>query len=263
MKSIYTSSINIPIPPVSGDVDINPSSVGIEVLPSVALFDRNTNSNANRSYDDGNIVRNKRKSLKIDSVSLTEYCLDRLSEIRRINELSHTPSAYSCLMSFIGFLAPLVYENDRHEVDAYTKFIHEYMKELYCARIAKKKEGVRVRASGHNKNNSWGEVIYSFVRCGLVHNMNVTGKKNNNQEQIKVMLTHEAFRCKDCRVYKFGSYDKAQLVVGNDETIVLVINAFDLCDAVRKAIIRMFQKAKVRASARRVLKLHPIIRQIS
>ena len=151
----------------------------------------------------------------------------------------------------------------KHEVDAYTKFVHEYIKEMYCARVVEKKPGVQVRVSGHNKNNSWGEVIYSFVRCGLVHNMNVTGKKNNIQEQIKVVLTHVPFQGKDCRVYKFGSYDKARLVVGNDEAVVLVINAFDLCDAVRKAIIRMFQKSKVRASACRVLIQRPIVKQIS
>ena len=264
MQNIYTNSINKSVPSISADVDIDFSSFGITGVPDNTLFNHAGKSNATVSRCHSNIAQtNKHKSPKIDAVSLTEYCLQRLSEIRQINELSHTPSAYSCLMSFIGFLATLVYENEKHEVDAYTKFVHEYIKEMYCARVVEKKTGVQVRVSGHNKNNSWGEVIYSFVRCGLVHNMNVTGKKNNNQEQIKVLLTHVSFQGKDCRVYKFGSYDKARLVVGNDETVVLVINAFDLCDAVRKAVIRMFQKSKVRASARRVLMQHPIIRQIT
>lgn len=258
MQDHYTNSINPSWSSISADFDIDLSSLEITNAPNNALSNLNTLTPCYHS----NAAYGKHKLPKIDAVSLTEYCLQRLSEIRRINELSHTPSAYSCLMSFIGFLATLVYENEK-EVDAYTKFVHEYIKEMYCARVVEKGTGVQVRTSGHNKNNSWGEVIYSFVRCGLVHNMNVTGKKNNNQEQIRVALTHVPFPGKGYGVYKFGPYDKARLVVGNDETVVLVINAFDLCDAVRKAIIRMFQKSKVRASARRVLAKHPIIRQIT
>ena len=261
-SSINSIDFNFIAPSTSADYDIDLTSLGITGVKNNTLLNQG-NLYTTDSIHRSNVVPAKRKSPKIDAVSITDYCLRRLAEIKRINELSHTPSAYSCLMSFIGFLATLVYENERYEVDTYTKFVHEYIKEMYCARVVEKKTGVQSRVSGHNKNNSWGEVIYSLVRCGLVHNMNVTGKKNNNQEQIRVVLTHVPFQGKDCKVYKFGSYDKARLVVDNDEFVVLVINAFDLCDAVQKAIIRMFQKSRVRASASHVLKQHSIVRQIS
>lgn len=92
--------------------------------------------------------------------------------------------------------------------------------------------------------------------------MNVSGNRNLGQDQIKIALTHKPFHGDTCRVYRFGSYDTAKLVAKGNESVVLVINAFDLCDAVRKAVIRMFQKSKVRASARRMLAQRPVIQQL-
>ena len=259
MNSINAPFVDIYTPSVSADMDIDLATLGItlDYQPFSSLSEARSCSGCWHKH---NQVTNSTK--KIDAVLLTDYCLQRLAEIRRINELSHTPSAFSCLMSFIGFLSSLVYEN-MTELDAYTRFCHDYVKELYCFKNIVKKKSILPRTSGHPKNNSWGEVIYSLIRCGLVHNMNVSGNKNSGQDQIKVALTHEPFHGANCRVYKFGPYDKAKLVAENDDAVVLVINVFDLCDSVQRAIIRMFQKSKVRASASRVLGQRPVIEQIS
>jgi len=256
VQNTRTESIFNCVPPTSADVDIDIDSLGITLDQNEV---RNKSEIVLRQTEEPSTKRNSKRN--IDAVSLTDYCLRRLSEIRQINEISHTPSAYSCLMSFIGFLASLVYEG-QNETDAYPKFVHDYIKELYCARIIKKDNSFHARSSGHPHNNSWGEVIYSLVRCGLVHNMNETGKEDN-QNQIKVALTHLPFQGKCCKLYKFGLYKNARLIAGNDETAILVLNVFDLCDAVQKAIIRMFQKQKVRVSAGRMVAHRPVIRQIS
>ena len=258
-----TSVINTYTPSTSADVAIDFFDYGIPIT-SKPLGDLTFTTSHGNSCSNGN--RGKKNSKKLDSVSVEDYCLQRLDEIRRINELSHTPSAFSCLMSFIGFLSSLAYDERiiKQEIDRCSKFMHDYVKELYCCRGINKAKCTTTRNSGHNNNNTWGEVIYAMVRCGLVHNMNVSGNKAPGQDQIKVALTHDPLPhlCRKCRIYRFGSYDHPKLVAKNDEAVVLVINVFDLCDAVRKAVIRMFQKKKVQNNARRVLAQRPIIQQI-
>ena len=206
--------------------------------------------------------KKKSTSSKFDSVRLTDYCLRRLQEIRHINEMSRTPSAFSCLMSFIGFLSTLVYGKDGlKEVESYSRFMHDYVKELKCSLVVRKGVCATPRSSGHPANNSWGEVIYSLVRCGLVHNLNVSGKKKS-QEQVTIALTHSPLCGCGYGLRKFGRYKKPRLVAHGNESVVLAINAFDLCDAIQCAIIRMFQKPKVRASVKDALAEMPLIRRI-
>ena len=40
-----------------------------------------------------------------DPVNIEQYCFDRLEEIRKINMLSHTPTAFAVIFSFMGFLS--------------------------------------------------------------------------------------------------------------------------------------------------------------
>ncbi len=257
------SVIDTHTPSTSADVDIDFSAYGISITPK-PWGGLSIPTSHGTGCPNGNC--GKKNSKKLDSISAEDYCLQRLDEIRRINELSHTPSAFSCLMAFICFLSSLACDERiiKREIDRCSKFVHDYVKELYCCRGINKAKCTTTRNSGHNNNNTWGEVIYAMVRCGLVHNMNVSGNKTPGQDQIKVALTHDPLPhlCRKCRIYRFGSYAHPKLVAKNDEAVVLVINVFDLCDAVRKAVIRMFQKKKVQNTAKRVLAQRPIIQQM-
>ena len=256
--------VDVYTPSTSADVGVDFSAYGIPITPKPL-----SGLNIPTSYWLGgpNSNQGKKNSKKRDSVLVEDYCLQRLDEIRRINELSHTPAAFSCLMSFIGFLSSLACDERiiKPEIDRCSKFVHDYVKELYCCKGINQAKCTTARNSGHANNNTWGEVIYSMVRCGLVHNMNVSGNKAPGQDQIKIALTHDPVPhlSRRCRIYRFGSYAHPKLVAKNDEAVVLVINVFDLCDAVRKAVIRMFQKKKVQNNAMRVLSQRPIIQQIS
>ena len=258
------SVIDTYTPATSADVDIDYSSYGIPITPKTFV-------GSNITTTHGNICPNgncgKRIQRNETPFLVEDYCLQRLDEIRRINELSHTPAAFSCLMSFIGFLSSLACDERiiKQEINRCSKFVHDYVKELYCCRGVTQAKCTTARNSGHANNNTWGEVIYSMVRCGLVHNMNVSGNKAPGQDQIRIALTHDPLPhlCRECRIYRFGSYAHPKLVAKNDEAVVLVINVFDLCDAVRKAVIRMFQTKKVQNTAKRVLAQSPIIQQIS
>lgn len=66
-----------------------------------------------------------------DPVNIEQYCLDRLSEIRQINSLSHTPSAFSVIFSFMGFLAQFA-GVDNEESHGYRDLTMKYMRHLRC-----------------------------------------------------------------------------------------------------------------------------------
>ena len=111
----YTSTF---VPAVSADTALDLESLGIKIGSDMSQGVHCSFPVATRKYASS---KKKSTSSKFDSVRLTDYCLRRLPEIRRINEMSRTPSAFSCLMSFIGFLSTLVYGKDGlKEVESYS-----------------------------------------------------------------------------------------------------------------------------------------------
>ena len=78
------------------------------------------------------------------------YCLDRLKEIRVINEVFHVPSGFVCIAAFIGFLSLLAYGTNKKSGEdhtCFTRFVKKFM------------------------TNYAGEKMYSTFRCGIVHAM--------------------------------------------------------------------------------------------
>jgi len=197
-----------------------------------------------------------------DPADIECYCLNRLSEIRQINMCSHTPSAFSCLMSYVGFLSELAYglKDERGnligETKRYENYCNQYMGHLWCWLKAESKKVKDLSPS----RNSWGLTLYSLIRCGLVHNMNLTGRRS--QDQIQIYLTHDRLTGKDYKCVDFGTLEALNPVVKDDESISIVINVFDLCDAVQHSIVKMFHDKKVRDKSVEVMREYPVIQKV-
>lgn len=192
-----------------------------------------------------------------------QYCRDRLSEIRKINELSHTPSAFGCIASYVAALASYVYGRKKSDKDTFKKFCDNYLGEIKCELQVcsssevidcPSKEGWRTRwyafcrwsrilsvLSGpkpHEVDTSFSGVLYESVRCGIVHSLSVKSHDIGRAKKVRVCLTHDDLvnakleQIKDCDLYAMVS-DKKQY-------LKLKINAFDFCTAVESAIGKIF-----------------------
>ena len=64
-----------------------------------------------------------------DPKNIEAYCLERLVEIRAINGFSKTPSAFSCIFGFMGFLSQFA-SVDKEEAHAYRDLTVKYMRTL-------------------------------------------------------------------------------------------------------------------------------------
>lgn len=207
-----------------------------------------------------------------DPINIEAYCLERLAEIRAINGFAKTPSAFSCIFSFMGFLSQFASE-DKDESHAYRDLTVKYMRKLRC-----KIEYVpwpqgdsptpRVWASGKRLGeeglfNTWSEILYSLGRCGLLHSLSLAGNRGLHQEQLNLMLTHDVV--KDATVIDLFQKDTrgvdvpAKVISSAAEVKRIVINADDLCVSVYDGILRLFQDHDAVERARKIMKDRPAI----
>lgn len=204
-----------------------------------------------------------------DPVNIEQYCLDRLAEIRQINSFSHTPSAFSVVFSFMGFLAQFA-GMDNEESHGYRDLTMKYMRHLRCC-VKNVYLGVPVVArtwvSGKKLGeqslfNTWGEVLYSLGRCGLVHSLSTQGNRDVSQNQIDLRLTHgkvEDSQLVDLFVSDNGADGPAFVISNETEIKQIVISAEDMCDSIQRGIIRMFQDPNVVNRAKTIMRIRPAI----
>lgn len=176
---------------------------------------------------------------KIESwKDIKEYCLDRLAEIRRINDGHPCPSAFVCIAAFIGFLSRLAYgtNNVRDcDHDIFMKFVKNFMPTKYA-------------------HFSPADLMYSTFRCGIVHAMSfdsgITKKGMDREAYLKseganraaadLAITHsDEFKslCANDRL------SRCVLKDGSQGPYVLVANV--LCDDIATAIKKMFDEKEI------------------
>ena len=113
-----------------------------------------------------------------------------------------------------------------------------------------------------NLFNTWGEVLYSLGRCGLVHSLSTQGNRGVSQNQIDLRLTHgkvEGSQLVDLFVSNNGTDSPAFVISNATEIKQIVISAEDLCDSIQHGIIRMFQDPNVVNRAKTIMRIRPAI----
>lgn len=189
------------------------------------------------------------------------YCRQRLEEVREINKKSPTPSAFGCIMSLIGFLSLLRYNGKKDDTHEYSGFCNSYLKRLKCKRdVVKAVANTSFQQrKGQCKDiaNTWGEVIYSMIRCGLLHRMSVEDR-NAVQNQVRIRLTHGHVDA--AQYHEFLDSSGVPVKVANAcERVVITISAHDLLDVVGSALDELFLDKDFEINAIAYLKDHPAI----
>lgn len=205
-----------------------------------------------------------------DPKNIEAYCLERLAEIRAINGFSKTPSAFSCIFSFMGFLSQFA-SADGQESHGYRDLTVKYMRKLRCEDKPVQWHGANPptprkwkKGLGDEKLfNTWGEILYSLGRCGLLHSLSLTGNRGVRQEQLNLMLTHDVV--KDAAVVDLfqkdanGTEVSKTVIPSETEVKRIVINADDLCASVYDGILRLFQDPAAVERAKKIMKDQPAI----
>lgn len=207
-----------------------------------------------------------------DPKNIETYCLERLSEIREINNFSQTPSAFSCIFGFMGFLSQFA-GADNEELHGYRDLTVKYMRTLRCkvedvqwheVKPPTPRKWVSKKKLGDGKLfNTWSEILYSLGRCGLLHSLSLVGNRGIRQEQLDLRLTHGVV--KDATVVNLFQEDKngikepVPVISSETEVKRIVISADDLCASVYDGILRLFQDPDAITRAKKIMKARPAI----
>lgn len=178
-----------------------------------------------------------------DDVCILKYCLARIEEIEAINRFSHTPSAFGCMLSFLAFLGQATHNSDRDEEAHFKEYCVKHLRRLRCVKTKRMASNGNLspRTSFGADKNSWGEVLYRLVRCGLIHAMSSIGNRDPSQDEVEIRLTHSTLA--NSVVYEFfDSQNNARTTVLEPtwSAATLTISAFDLCDAIRDSILHIY-----------------------
>lgn len=207
-----------------------------------------------------------------DPKNIETYCLDRLSEIREINNFSQTPSAFSCIFGFMGFLSQFA-GVDNEELHGYRDLTVKYMRTLRCkvedvqwheVKPPTPRKWVSKKKLGDGKLfNTWSEILYSLGRCGLLHSLSLAGNRGIRQEQLDLRLTHgvvkDAVTVDLFQKDEKGSEKPVSVISTETEVKRITINANDLCDSVSNGIRQLFQDPDAVARARSIMQDRPAI----
>lgn len=182
-----------------------------------------------------------------DDIHILRYCLARIDEIAKINQFSHTPSAYCCILTFLAFIGMASCNSTGQEGEHFKDYCNNHLLRLRCKRTerkesgAKPKERVKTNPDGSPKPdvNTWGDVLYKLLRCGLVHCLSSTGNREPNQNEVEIRLTHEPIEeAETCEFMANGS--PTSVLKPEWKAVTLTINAFDLCEAVKNSILHIY-----------------------
>ena len=192
-----------------------------------------------------------------DDVKILEYCLARINEIEAINRFSPTPSAFGCILSFIDFFAQAVYDTTIVG-DSFCNFCDDYIRQLRCKQVKRTVSSTSKRTQKEN-TNTWGEVLYKLVRCGLVHSMNSIDNKEPGQDEVEVRVTHSHLEGDDVKIINFKDANGVPCSVLDTSfnAVVITINAFDLIKAVRDSILRACLNSSAMGNIKKHFSIHP------
>ena len=200
-----------------------------------------------------------------DDVRILKYCLARIDEIEEINRYSHTPSAYGCILSFLAFLGQATHNATNQDEMHFKEFCNKHVLRLRCRRIQRSSAKLKQRARNDAKGNplpdvnTWGEVLYKLVRCGLIHAMSSSGNRDSQQNEIEVRLTHDVLDGNDVSTFEFNDKSgKGTLVLDPSwNAVTITVNAFDLISAVRDSILHIYTDGSDVQYMRDYFKAHP------
>ena len=194
-----------------------------------------------------------------DDVRILKYCLARIDEIESINRYSHTPSAYGCILSFMAFLGQAVHNATNQDEKNFKDFCNKHILRLRCRCVERIESGSSPnRRTRCNDVNTWGEVLYKLVRCGLIHSMSSQGNRDPQQDEVEVRLTHNNLCGEGVRMYDFTNTNgTARSILGTWKAATISINAFDLLNVVRDAILHIYTEGSDVQNMRTYFKAHP------
>lgn len=200
-----------------------------------------------------------------DDGHILKYCLARIHEIDAINICSQTPSAYGCILSFLAFLGQATHNSTTDDGEHFMKFCDKHMLRLRCKRIQRYPASLKQRARCDGKGdplpavNTWGEVLYKLVRCGLIHAMSSSGNRDSQQNEVEVRLTHDALNGKDVGTFEFKdpSGKDTSVLDPSWSAVTITVNAFDLISAVRDSILHIYTDGSDTKNMREYFKSHP------
>ena len=195
-----------------------------------------------------------------EDVHILKYCLARIDEIEAINRYSQTPSAYGCILSFLAFIGQATHNATNQDETHFKEFCNKHVLRLRCKRLERVESGsspnLRTRS---NDVNTWGEILYKLIRCGLVHSMSSQGNRDSQQNEVEVRLTHGELKGDGVEVcdFKAQSGNASSVLDPSWRAVTITVNAFDLISAVRDSILHIYTDGSDSQNMREYFKSHP------
>ena len=195
-----------------------------------------------------------------DDGRILQYCLARIDEIEAINRYSHTPSAYGGILRFLAFLGQATHNATNQDEVHFKEFCNKHVLRLRCKRIERVESGSSPnQRTRSNDVNTWGEVLYKLVRCGLIHSMSSQGNRDPQQNEVEIRLTHGELGRDGVVVcdFKDQSGNIISVLDPSWSAVTIVINAFDLISAIRDSIPHIYADGSDVQNMRAYFKTHP------
>lgn len=159
-----------------------------------------------------------------------------LNDVINTNRQAKSVSSFLSIPAFVGFLSKLAFNKNPSFPDKnadglkYVRFLERF--------VLGNNAWANTRVENQNGDiPGIATVLYCMVRCGLLHGATLTDSKPAFDD-ITIKLTHQQHALKT-----LAEYDAALKKRKTSKApIEIVLNAFDLCDELRKSLVKMFNE---------------------
>ena len=177
---------------------------------------------------------------------IQRYCEERVKDVQKVNQSSHTLAAFTSIPVLIGFVANLAFNknagfrqsfgNGGIDATSYRVFVRRFI--LGSTATDAITEVLTSNNGGRDcKGLDW--ILYKYVRCGLVHTSSLVNQQIDSARDVTVKVTHSEKVSHDSPT----TIDATALQRQNGQPITVTLVASEFCKWIENAIRLMFIQA--------------------
>lgn len=178
--------------------------------------------------------------------AIQRYCEERVKDVQKVNQSSHTLAAFTSIPVLIGFVANLAFNknagfrqsfgNGGIDATSYRVFVRRFI--LGSTATDAITEVLTSNNGGRDcKGLDW--ILYKYVRCGLVHTSSLVNQQIDSARDVTVKVTHSEKVSHDSPT----TIDATVLQRQNGQPITVTLVASEFCKWIENAIRLMFIQA--------------------
>lgn len=182
-----------------------------------------------------------------ESLRLEQYLVERIEEIRILNQMMHSSVAISCIFNFLYLIAQLMRDDKSKNVVAnLCRFFNKYVSKIRCKRVndnGLEHDRVGGEKTGYDQVNTFVAALLKMSLGSEIPREVITvpaGEKVSSRDENCPQITLAYGKLEGCTSMNLLEGEEGDAHPVDLSGVSLEVNIYDLCDAIKRGLKAMF-----------------------